>query len=181
MRRERRRALRLHAVRSVTIMDGSGTVLSSSAYGWVYLFQGGRQDAMTGDYNFQMRDYDPVLGRWTSMDPLGFEAGDPDLYRTEGNNPVGNLDPSGEILFLIPVLALVGGTAWFFGTPSIANAPADTHDPVRLPGFDYGPAIFYGSLVGALATAPVWLPPVAGRLGRILPGKCFPAGTKVAT
>ncbi len=33
----------------VTFMDGSGSVISGSAYGSVYLFQGGRQDAVTGN------------------------------------------------------------------------------------------------------------------------------------
>lgn len=39
--------------------------------------------------------YDPSLGRWISEDPTGFDAGDVNLYRSVGNNPVNDLDPAG--------------------------------------------------------------------------------------
>jgi hypothetical protein len=39
--------------------------------------------------------YDPTIGRWTSEDPLGFEAGDPNLYRYVSNSPTNHADPSG--------------------------------------------------------------------------------------
>jgi hypothetical protein len=39
--------------------------------------------------------YHPGLGRWVNMDPIGFTAGDVNLYRTVGNNPIIGLDPSG--------------------------------------------------------------------------------------
>lgn len=39
--------------------------------------------------------YDPSIGRFTSVDPSGFAAGDADLYRFVGNNPVNETDPSG--------------------------------------------------------------------------------------
>jgi hypothetical protein len=42
----------------------------------------------------------PTLGRWTSHDPLSYAAGDVNLYRTVGNNPLNSLDPSG--LFWYP-------------------------------------------------------------------------------
>jgi pimeloyl-ACP methyl ester carboxylesterase len=41
--------------------------------------------------------YDPTIGRWTSEDPVGFSAGDADLYRYVGNNPTNETDPSGKI------------------------------------------------------------------------------------
>jgi hypothetical protein len=41
--------------------------------------------------------YDPTAGRWTSQDPEGFLAGDPDLYRYVGNDPTNEIDPSGMI------------------------------------------------------------------------------------
>jgi hypothetical protein len=34
-------------------------------------------------------------GRWTSRDPLGFDAGDSNLYRYVNNNPQNGVDPSG--------------------------------------------------------------------------------------
>jgi RHS repeat-associated protein len=94
----------------VTVRDPVTWVVlpGGSAYAWQYLFQGGRQDGLTGLYNFRNRDYSPVLGRWLEQDPLGFNAGDTNLYREEGNNPATNTDPSGEILPAIPAAYYVG-------------------------------------------------------------------------
>jgi hypothetical protein len=39
--------------------------------------------------------FHPGLGRWANIDPIGFTAGDVNLYRTVGNNPITGLDPSG--------------------------------------------------------------------------------------
>lgn len=39
--------------------------------------------------------YDPSTGRWSIEDPIGFDAGDMDLYRYVGNNPTNAVDPSG--------------------------------------------------------------------------------------
>ncbi len=81
----------------VTVLNADGSVKTGgTGYNWVYLFQGGRLDPITGDYSFQERKYDPVLGRWTTMDPLGFGGRDQDLYRVENNGPVNRLDLSGE-------------------------------------------------------------------------------------
>jgi RHS repeat-associated protein len=41
------------------------------------------------------RWYDPGVGRWLSEDPIGFAAGDPNLYRYVGNSPGDSVDPSG--------------------------------------------------------------------------------------
>ncbi|HHK42217.1 MAG TPA: hypothetical protein ENJ50_07350, partial [Planctomycetaceae bacterium] len=38
---------------------------------------------------------DAALGRFLSEDPIGFEAGDANLTRYVGNDPVGKVDPSG--------------------------------------------------------------------------------------
>jgi len=49
----------------------------------------------TGLYHLRNRWYSPSLQRFLSLDPLGFDAGDANLYRFEGNDPLGNLDPMG--------------------------------------------------------------------------------------
>ena len=72
-----------------TILDASWNVLAASAFAWVYLHQGGRFEATTGLYHFRYRDYSPSLGRWTSLDPLRYDAGDVNLYRTVFNAPDG--------------------------------------------------------------------------------------------
>jgi RHS repeat-associated protein len=66
-----------------------------SEHAWQHLHQGGRLDTITSNYHFRHRDLSPTLGRWISQDPIGFEAGDANLYRYVGNGPVGHLDPLG--------------------------------------------------------------------------------------
>ncbi len=78
----------------VTFRDGSGSTLSASAKDWVFLHQGGERIA-AGDFEFRNRVYSPSLGRWLSNDPLGFNAGDQNWYRSIGNNPGNGNDPSG--------------------------------------------------------------------------------------
>ncbi|MBX9627998.1 MAG: RHS repeat-associated core domain-containing protein [Gemmataceae bacterium] len=39
--------------------------------------------------------YSPTLGRWVTQDPIGFAAGDANLYRFVGNDPINKTDPSG--------------------------------------------------------------------------------------
>ena len=87
-----------------TVLDANWNVLAASAFAWVYLHQGGRFDATSGLYHFRFRDYSPTLGRWTSLDPLRYDAGDVNLYRVVFNAPTNYTDPSGEIA---PVVLLV--------------------------------------------------------------------------
>ncbi|WP_018079022.1 RHS repeat-associated core domain-containing protein [Thiobacillus denitrificans] len=54
----------------------------------------GREDDGTGLYYYRARYYDPVIGRFASEDPLGFEAGI-NFYAYVGNNPVNANDPDG--------------------------------------------------------------------------------------
>ena len=51
--------------------------------------------------DFHARQYDPLLGRFTSYDPAGqFASG----FVGMGNNPVSYVDPNGEFAILIPIL-----------------------------------------------------------------------------
>jgi hypothetical protein len=45
--------------------------------------------------NNHARWYDGTTGRWMTQDPLGFAAGDSNLYRYVHNQPTGATDPSG--------------------------------------------------------------------------------------
>lgn len=81
-----------------TIERGSfGDLVSDSDPSWVVDvgFAGGIDDAPTGRVRFGLRDYDPMLGRWTTADPLGFLSRDRNLWRYCGNNPVSRRDPTG--------------------------------------------------------------------------------------
>jgi RHS repeat-associated protein len=74
------------------------TKTGGDSYGWVYLHQGGRYDAVAGLYNFRRRDYSPTLGRWTELDPLAYGADDTDLYRFVHNSPAVFVDPAGTAM-----------------------------------------------------------------------------------
>ncbi len=53
-------------------------------------------DAETGLNQNYYRDYDPVLGRYTTPDPLGLEGGT-NPYNYVSNNPLTNIDPLGFV------------------------------------------------------------------------------------
>ncbi len=57
-------------------------------------------DAESGLYFYRARYYDAVTGRFLREDPIGFDAGDVNLYRYVFNNPVNLRDPSGLAPFL---------------------------------------------------------------------------------
>ena len=52
-------------------------------------------DETTHLQNNLNRWYDPNLGKWISQDPIGFAAGDANLYRYVGNEAVAATDPGG--------------------------------------------------------------------------------------
>jgi RHS repeat-associated protein len=81
----------------VTVLTPAWGVRGTSLYGWNYLHQGGRFDSTSGLYEFRHRWYSPTLMRWLTRDPIGFRAGDVNLYRFEDNNSVNRTDPSGLI------------------------------------------------------------------------------------
>lgn len=49
-------------------------------------------------YN-RARYYDPANGRWVTQDPMGFSAGDSNLFRYVTNAPTIGTDPTGLLLF----------------------------------------------------------------------------------
>ena len=81
-----------------SVLDGAWSSRVASSYGWNYLHQGGRWDADGGVYSFRNRELSPTLGRWLQMDPIGFAAGDKNLYGYLSNNGVGFNDPMGQQL-----------------------------------------------------------------------------------
>jgi len=80
---------------------GRSTVLaddftaSTDTYAWHYRHQGLYVDPTTSRVYNRARWLDVDLGRFISVDPLGFGAGDVNLYRYVGNGPVSAVDPSG--------------------------------------------------------------------------------------
>jgi RHS repeat-associated protein len=74
-----------------------------------YGYTGREEDVETGWQYNRARYYDSVNARWISQDPLGFDAGDSNLYRYALNAPTLNPDPSGNCLPLLVGGVLVAG------------------------------------------------------------------------
>ena len=68
---------------------------SDSAAGDRFKFTGREFEPLLGMYHYRARFYDPQLGRFISQDPLSFAAGDSNLYRYVGNDPLNAIDPYG--------------------------------------------------------------------------------------
>jgi RHS repeat-associated protein len=110
----------IHSIRQVVSASGSvldlitydpyGNILSqtNAANAPRFLYAGGAYDSLTGYNQFGRHYYDPSDGRWTSQDPLGFKAGDTDLYRYVFNAPTNETDPSGQLIPIIPILVWGG-------------------------------------------------------------------------
>ncbi len=95
---------------TIVAVNGSGTVLAAAKYDafgnvtvttgsssdlGVILFAGYRWDAETGLYSTHWRWYNPATGQWTTVDPIGFAAGDVNLHRVVENDTSRDTDPSG--------------------------------------------------------------------------------------
>ena len=62
-----------------------------------YGYTGRELDRVSGMMDYRARWYDPRLGRFLTRDPLGFAAGDPNLYRYVHNDPFDAVDPTGRL------------------------------------------------------------------------------------
>jgi len=60
-----------------------------------FLFTGREWLGQAGIYDYRNRLYSASLGRFLQTDPIRFEAGDVNLYRYVGNDPVNLWDPFG--------------------------------------------------------------------------------------
>jgi RHS repeat-associated protein len=85
-------------------------------------FAGGLYDQDTGWVRFGMRDYDPMLGRWASKDPLLLRGDGPNVFGYVLGDPINLLDPTGACIpcalpFVEPALAaaaagVLAAAAW---------------------------------------------------------------------
>ncbi len=77
--------------------DSFGNILvdTNPAFSLPFGFAGGLDDRDTNLVHFGFRDYDPLTGRWTAKDPIGFGGGDVDLYGYVESDPINFVDPYG--------------------------------------------------------------------------------------
>lgn len=96
---------------TIALSDPSGVVTDQYAYDefgrlnrstgstpnpFQYVGRFGVQNDPTGLYFMRARYYDPAAGRFVSRDPIGL-AGGINLYSYASNNPISQIDPSGNI------------------------------------------------------------------------------------
>ncbi|MCG8487366.1 MAG: hypothetical protein MI756_07850 [Chromatiales bacterium] len=73
-------------------------------------YTGKPHDDRTGLTYFGARHYDPVVGRFMGIDPVGVDPGDVhsfNRYAYANNNPYKYVDPDGNLPFLIPVVIFI--------------------------------------------------------------------------
>ncbi len=106
--------------------NASGTVIANNdaaAVDTIFGYTGRDFDSDTGLQYNRARWYDPQTGRWLSQDPIGFAAGDANLYRYVGNGSTNATDPSG--LWEEPKLdtkgRYVSGGGWDFNGMTVVN------------------------------------------------------------
>ncbi|TWT66157.1 RHS repeat-associated core domain-containing protein [Allorhodopirellula solitaria] len=124
--------------------DASGSTISSShadAIDELFGYTGRDWDADAQLQNNRARWYDPATGRWLSNDPIGFAAGDANLYRYVGNQTTTLTDPSGlEPPSLddatIPERGVIG-TIILGGTLGLAESGRAISYPLRWFGVDF--------------------------------------------
>ena len=106
-----------------TIKDGSGTVISATAYNNRFLFTGREYVSTFGIYEYRARTYHPGLGRFLSEDPKGFDAGDYNLFRYCMNDPEDHTDPMG-LMILPQFMGLIAATPCSDGMAGLNHAEA---------------------------------------------------------
>lgn len=68
---------------------------SANLAGAIFGYTGQRFDSETGLYYYKNRYYAPAIGRFLQPDPIGYAAGDMNLYAYVANNPMNFRDPYG--------------------------------------------------------------------------------------
>ncbi len=187
----------LHADRlgSITqLSDDAGAVVSSYAYDAFgqtatatetvispFGYTGRERDTESQLIYYRARYYDPLSGRFTTQDPIGFAGFDQNLYRYVGNNPMNRTDPSGNFAPLIAACVRGGLVGAATGAAAAAAAEAltggcdkDVGRAALIGGITGG---VVGCLTGGLLKRPVANrppPPKPGSSGGPGAGKPFP-------
>lgn len=92
---------RYDAFGAPTIFDLSGIPVPVSGLGNRFMFTGREYATKFAIYEYRARAYHPALGRFMSEDPIGFSAGDYNLFRYVGNDPLDKTDPMGLLSWIV--------------------------------------------------------------------------------
>jgi len=88
-------------------------------------FAGMERSRATGLNLAVHRAQDPAAGRWLSEDPIGFAAGDANLYRYVGNSAANAIDPSGLDGMSVGHVAAAGAKGLGQGVLNTVNGVQD--------------------------------------------------------
>jgi len=81
-------------------------------------------DASSGRYYVRARHYGPVIARWLSEDPIGFEGSQWNLYEYVNSLPTNGVDPAGNLTinYIPGRLALIDATIVPNNFPKLSSA-----------------------------------------------------------
>jgi RHS repeat-associated protein len=179
---------RLGSIDTLTDVDGNVvTKRSFDSFGRVldetnplvsfrYGYTGRELDLESGLNYYRARYFDSGVGRFISVDPLGFGAGDTNLYRYVSNNSTNDTDPSGMLpipLLVLGGISLLGAGIGAFQNYSYQKAQlADGIHPNNIKdgekaGVDIGNVAIsagFGAVVAPLVALGVAIEPLAAPL-----------------
>lgn len=125
-----------------TITYSDGTVSShwsaASGVGNRFMFQGREYLSEIGLLDFRHRFYDPGMGRFLQTDPIGFDAGDMNLFRYCDDDPINQNDPLGLAPMYVP------DDLDFFGRSSAFKAEALYYKATVYKGMERNVGVFKG-------------------------------------
>ncbi|MFV0416426.1 MAG: RHS repeat-associated core domain-containing protein [Chthoniobacterales bacterium] len=78
-----------------SVKDASNTAVAKNDIKSRFLYTAREYDKESLIYHYRARAYNVTLGRFQQIDPIGFAAGDVNLYRYVANNPINLWDPLG--------------------------------------------------------------------------------------
>jgi len=123
--------------------DEFGQITSDTNPGFQpFGFAGGLYDQHTGLTRFGARDYNPLTGRWTAKDPIGFSGGNPNPYGYTLNDPVNSVDTNGLATITLGGSYRLPFAQGGFGAGIAISFP----DPITGGEFDIG---VFGQIAGA--------------------------------
>jgi RHS repeat-associated protein len=157
--------------------DAFGQIISDTSPGFQpFGFAGGLYDADTGLVRFGARDYDAETGRWTTKDPIGFGAGDANLYGYVLGDPVNLVDPSGLVLDTVLDIGFIAYDVYRIVKDNVFGNCKNLGTNLTALGLDVvGAAIPFATGLGAASRA------ARGGERVVSYGVCFAAGTHVDT